>query len=240
MGPHHSIYITFFTRKAVDPRPSVRLKNGPKKALDLAIDSFRMCFLHGFCLDLQFPPVTWDPMILRELLISQQMSTAKLKCFFQCWNFRWVVGPALTPIFLFTKEFSSHLLTTRILPNRHGSVTNGWISNHSSPFKVPTNHFPLNHGKKSSPTRLGTPKPWKIQALGPRIWVVTLKNEGFWFPWHPLFIKNRGVPVFSATGKTVNGWMDVFLEVMKKCCELLHGVKFGHWENSWRWKICNC
>ena len=29
---------------------------------------------------------------------------------------------------------------------------------------------------------LGTPKPWKIKVLGPRIWVVALKNEGFLVP----------------------------------------------------------
>ena len=28
-----------------------------------------------------------------------------------------------------------------------------------------------------------TPKPWKMKVLGPPIWVISPKNEGFGFPW---------------------------------------------------------
>ena len=33
---------------------------------------------------------------------------------------------------------------------------------------------------------LWTPKPWKMKVLGPKIWVVSPKNEGYGFPWSTL------------------------------------------------------
>ena len=35
----------------------------------------------------------------------------------------------------------------------------------------------------STTTYQWAPKPWKMKVLGPKIWVLTPKNEGYGFPW---------------------------------------------------------
>ena len=41
----------------------------------------------------------------------------------------------------------------------------------------------------------GTPKPWKMKVLHPKIWVITPKNEGFGFLWESVLHRDSPQPL---------------------------------------------
>ena len=75
---------------------------------------------------------------------------------------------------------------------------------------------------------LWTPKPWKMKVLSPKIWVVTLKNESFWFPWYRV---NQNLLGYSYSVFSSQYWS--LYDLLAKYWLYQKSRLKKHWHGTW-------